>query len=65
MKCLALRLGSEFRDLDDVAVLVRELGLRTVAEAEAVLGQYHDVARYPAKARSVLEELLPQKILDP
>ncbi|MBI4904676.1 MAG: hypothetical protein HY820_13630 [Acidobacteria bacterium] len=58
MKCLALRLGEEFQDLQDVAVLVRELGLRTVAEAESILGQYYDLARYPAKTRYVLEELL-------
>jgi hypothetical protein len=58
MKCLALRLGEEFQDLQDVAVLVRELGLRTVVEAESILGQYYDLARYPAKTRYVLEELL-------
>ncbi|MSV32087.1 MAG: hypothetical protein EXQ57_06160 [Bryobacterales bacterium] len=58
MKCLALRLGEEFQDLQDVAVLVRELGLRTVAEAESILGQYYDLARYPAKTRYVLEELM-------
>lgn len=58
MKCLAMRLGEEFRDLDDIAVLVRELGLRTVAAAESILGQYYDLARYPAKARYVLEELI-------
>jgi hypothetical protein len=40
MKCLALRLGEEFHDLGDVAVLVRVLRLRTVSEAEAILGQY-------------------------
>ena len=58
MKCLAMRLGEEFQDLADVAVLVRELGLRTVAEAESILGQYYDLARYPAKTRYVLEELI-------
>ena len=58
MKCLALRFGEEFQDLGDVAILVRELGVRTVAEAEAILEQYYDLARYPAKTRYVLEELL-------
>ena len=58
MKCLAMRLGEEFQDLADVAVLVRALGLRTVAEAESILGQYYDLARYPAKTRYVLEELI-------
>ena len=58
MKCLALRLGEEFQDLGDVTVLVRELGLRTVGEAEAILSQYYDLARYPAKTRYLLDELL-------
>jgi hypothetical protein len=58
MKCLALRLGEEFQDLEDVRVLVRELRLRTVAEAESILGQYYDLVRYPAKTRYVLEELI-------
>lgn len=58
MKCLALRLGEEFQELSDVSVLIRELGLRTVAEAESVLCQYYDLSRYPAKARYLLEELL-------
>ncbi len=58
MKCLALRLGEEFHDLGDVAVLIRELRLRTVAEAEYILAQYYDLARYPAKTRYVLEELI-------
>jgi hypothetical protein len=58
MKCLALRLGEEFQDLDDVRTLVGMLGLRTVAEAEAILGQYYAAERFPARARYVLEELL-------
>ena len=58
MKCLALRLGEEFQDFADVAFLIRELGLRTLAEAEFILGQYYDLAQYPAKARYVLEELM-------
>jgi hypothetical protein len=58
MKCLALRLGEEFQDLGDVAILIRELGLTTLAETESILGQYYDLARYPAKTRYVLEELM-------
>jgi hypothetical protein len=58
MKCLAMRLGEEFQDVGDIAVLIRELGIRTLAEAESVLGQYYDAGRYPAKTRYVLEELL-------
>lgn len=63
MKCLALRLGEEFRDLDDVRVLIRALGLRTATEAESILGRYYALERYPAKTRYVLEELLNEKPL--
>ncbi|MGD1069839.1 MAG: hypothetical protein ABSB15_06835 [Bryobacteraceae bacterium] len=58
MKCLALRLGEEFQDLEDVKVLIRALGLRTVDEAQSLLGLYYPLDRYPAKARYVLEELI-------
>ena len=58
MKCLALRLGEELQDLDDVIVLVRELGLRTVAQAKFILDQYSALDRYPAKTRYLLEELI-------
>jgi hypothetical protein len=58
MKCLALRLGGEFQDLDDIKTLIHALGLRTVAEAERLLGNYYPADRYPAKARYILEELL-------
>jgi hypothetical protein len=58
MKCLAMRLGEEFQDRDDVAVLVKILGLRNVKAAEAALARYYPLERYPAKARYVLEELL-------
>ncbi len=58
MKCLALRLGEEFKDLDDVKELIGVLKLRTVTEVESVLGQYYALERYPARVRYVLEELM-------
>jgi hypothetical protein len=58
MKCLAMRLGEEFQDRNDVALLLQILGLRTAEEAEAALARYYPLDRYPAKARYVLEELL-------
>jgi hypothetical protein len=60
MKCLALRPGEEFQDLDDVRVLIRALGLRTVTAAESILERYYAPERYPAKTRYVLEELLKE-----
>jgi hypothetical protein len=58
MKCLALRLGEEFQDLADVKVLIRALGLQTVADAEAILGRYYSLERYPVRTRYVLEKLI-------
>jgi hypothetical protein len=58
MKCLAMRLGEEFHDRSDVAVLVGVLGLRRIEDAEAVPARYYPLDLYPAKARYVLEELL-------
>lgn len=58
MKCLALRIGEEFQDMDDVKTLIGALGLRTFAAAEEILARYYSLDRYPAKARHVLEELL-------
>lgn len=58
MKCRALRLGAEFHDLEDVRYLLRHLGVRTAAEAQAIVGEYFDDGEIPAKARYALEDLL-------
>jgi hypothetical protein len=58
MKCLAMRLGEEFSDRSDIAVLLKALNLTRMADAEEVLARYYPLDRYPAKARYVLEELL-------
>jgi hypothetical protein len=58
MKSLAIRLGEEYKDREDIAVLLRILSLRTVADVETVLARYYPLERYPAKALYVLEELL-------
>jgi hypothetical protein len=58
MKCLAMRLGEEFHDREDVTLLVRLLGLRNVGEAEEALARYYPLDRYPARSKYVLEELL-------
>jgi len=62
MKCLAMRLGEEFQDRHDVDLLLKMLGVRHVQDVEAVLARYYPLERYPAKARYVLEELLPGDI---
>jgi hypothetical protein len=59
MKCAALRLGLEFRDLDDVRYLLRYLNISRVDEAVEVVTRYFDEAQLAPKTRLVLEELLP------
>lgn len=58
MKCAAMRLGEEFRDLDDVRYLLRYLNLSDPEEALAIVTSYFDPDQLPPKTRRVLEELL-------
>lgn len=60
MKCVALRLGEEFHDLDDVRYLLRYLNLSSVTEAVAVVTRYFDEGELLPKTRLALEELLPR-----
>jgi len=59
MKCLALRLGPEFRDEDDVRYLLRYLNLERADDALAIVERYYPAERIPAKTRFALQELLP------
>jgi hypothetical protein len=59
MKCVAMRLGEEFHDLDDVRYLLRHLNITSAAQALAIVTQYFDDAQIPPKTRLALEELLP------
>jgi len=58
MKCVALRLGPEFHDLEDARYLLRHLGIESAEEALAVVREYFDDVRIPAKTRLALEEML-------
>jgi len=58
MKCVAMRLGEEFHDLDDVRFLLRYLNITRAADALAIVEQYFDEAQIPMKTRLALEELL-------
>jgi hypothetical protein len=59
MKCLAMRIGEEFQDLDDVRYLLRHLDLRSYADAIARITRYYPLTRFPQKTLYALEELLP------
>lgn len=58
MKCASMRLGEEFRDLDDVRYLLRYLNLETADDALDVVTRYVDEASLLPKTRLALEELL-------
>ena len=53
-----MRLGEEFRDREDVAALLKTLGIESVDVAEATLARYYPLDRYPIRVRYVLEDLL-------
>lgn len=60
MKCMAMRLGEEFHDLDDVRFLLRFLNLTSADDALAIVTRYFTEAQVPVKTRLALEELLPR-----
>src|SRR5271163_4512230 len=61
MKCLALRIGAEFHDEDDVRFLLRHLDIRTYDKALAVIKEYYPLERFPQKTLYALAELLPKQ----
>lgn len=58
MKCLSMRIGAEFHDLDDVRYLLRHLDVGSYDEALAVIGKYYPLERFPQKTLYALQELL-------
>jgi hypothetical protein len=60
MKCLAMRLGAEFRDAADVRFLLRYLNLTSIKDVEIMLAKYYPIERFPPKTFSALEEMLTE-----
>ena len=58
MKCLAMRIGAEFHDVEDVRFLIRYLNLETYEEVLEQIGKYYPLERFPAKTKYALKELL-------
>ncbi|MBI4236993.1 MAG: hypothetical protein HY696_01080 [Deltaproteobacteria bacterium] len=58
MKCLSMRIGEEFHDLDDVRYLLRHLNITRYADAVKVIAPYYPLKRFPQKTLYALEELL-------
>ena len=62
MKCLAMRIGAEFHDEDDVRYLLRLLEIRTHEKAVSVITKYYPLERFPQKTLYALAELLPNSV---
>ncbi len=62
MKCLAMRIGAEFHDEDDVRYLLRHLDIRDYERAVAVITKYYALERFPPKTLNALAELLPKSV---
>lgn len=58
MKCLAMRIGEEFHDVEDVRYLLRYLNVRSYDEALKVIGGFYPIERFPQKTLYALEELI-------
>lgn len=60
MKCLAMRIGAEFHDEEDVRFLLRLLDIHSYQQALQVITRYYPLERFPQKTIYALEELLPK-----
>lgn len=61
MKCVAMRIGAEFHDEEDVRYLLRNLEVRSYEQALAIIGRYYPLERFPQKTLYALAELLPAR----
>ncbi len=61
MKCLAMRLGEEFHDEDDVRFLLRYLNLTDYGAALDIVTRYYPLERFPQKTLYALEEMLSRQ----
>lgn len=61
MKCLALRIGEEFHDEEDIRYLLRHLDIRSYKKALVVIGKYYPLEKFPQKTLYALEEILNQR----
>jgi hypothetical protein len=60
MKCLAMRIGAEFHDEDDIRYLLRLLEVRNYERAVDIITKYYPLERFPQKTLYALVELLPK-----
>lgn len=57
MKCLSLRIGAEFHDLDDIRFLIRLLEIASYDAAVKTISRFYPLSRFPQKTLYALEEL--------
>ena len=57
MKCLAMRIGEEFFDLDDIRYLIRYLNITKYKQAVDILTKYYPLKHFPQKTLYALQEL--------
>jgi hypothetical protein len=62
MKCLAMRIGAEFHDEEDVRYLLRHLSIRAYEQALDVITRYYPLERFPQTTMYALAELLPKRV---
>jgi hypothetical protein len=62
MKCMAMRMGAEFHDEDDVRYLLRLLEISSYDNAVRVITQYYPLEHFPQKTLYALAELLPKRV---
>ncbi len=60
MKCLAMRIGAEFHDEEDVRFRIRALDVRSYDHALRIITRYYPLERFPQKTLYALEDLLPK-----
>jgi hypothetical protein len=61
MKCLALRIGAEFHDEDDIRYLLRHLDITSYQQAVETITRFYPLERFPQKTLYALEDLLSQR----
>jgi hypothetical protein len=58
MKCLAMRLGFEYHDEQDVRYLLRYLNIEQYDKAIKIISKFYPLEKFPQKTLYALEELL-------
>jgi hypothetical protein len=61
MKCMAMRLGAESRDQDDVRFLLRLLDVQSIDKAIGIITKYYPLDQIPQKTIYALPDLLPRQ----